>query len=363
MLVLGRSQRSLPVRCMCAPLALCLLCSVGVAEGDGITPAVQKRAAEYRLATLMAVTAMNGKQLAEMSAGRLIMMDSLSSNARSQVLEAARLIIPTDYQSRIGNLPSAGKMAFWVFPRFEVSYLGGPVGTAGRVVPVHYLEGSLSPVGGIYVAALPGDWQPQASVLTTRGIWLAAATADTYSRKIPHSQPVIRPLPDPPRLNEAVKGCPSEIAERAECLRVRAFEVLSPVGARWLSRVAGIPFSYQDFAGGKTVPLDALTDEQRQWVEAVYTAYAKQHTDSPKWAASNEVRIGLRVIYLPTVTIVERMTESSDALDLLQTPDVMCEARVREWKEAGKSPMRFLAGDEPPVYTTTEGRGIGWTLQ
>lgn len=311
----------------------------------------------------MATTALDGEQLAEMSTGRLILMDSLSSSARSQILDAARLMIPTDYQSRIENLPPASKIAFWVFPRFEVSYSGGPFGAAATVVPIYYLERSLSPVGGVYVAAFPGDWQPQGSVLTTRDIWLSAATADTYSRKTQRGQPMIRPLPNPPTLSEVVKGCPSEIAERAECLRVRAFEALAPVGERWLSRVASVPFSYQDFASGRTAPLDSLTDKQRQWVEAVYTAYAKRHTDSPQWAASNEAQIGLRVVYLPTVTIVERMTDSSDALDLLQTPDVFSRGEIGEWAKAGKPPMRFVAGEEPPVYMTADEKGIGWTLQ
>lgn len=361
--MLARRGKPLRVRRLCAPLAVCLLLGLGVARVCGITPAMQKRAAEYRLATLMATTAMDGEQLAEMSTGRVIMMDSLTSSARKQVLDAARLMIPMDYQNRIENMPSGCKMAFWVFPSFEVSYSGGPFGMAATVAPIYYLERSLSPVGGIYVAAFAGDWQPQGSVLTTRDIWLSAATADTYSKKAQRGQPMIRPLPNPPQLSEAVKGCGSEIAERAECLRVRAFEVLAPLGERWLSRVASVPFSYQDFASGRTAPLDSLTDKQREWVEAVYKAYAIRHTESPQWAASNKAQIRLSVVYRPTVTVVERMTNSSDALDLLQTPDVFSQGETGEWAKAGKPPLRFVAGDEPPVYMTADEKGIGWTLQ
>ena len=341
-------------------LILILLAQVAPAATSG--PEALERLANHEITTLAVITTLTGKQFAGFGAGYVLPMDLLGEARSSQIITAAtKTVIPSSYFT---DLPPGSQLLLTLFPNFSVTFLATPLGESGKTIPLWEANLALSPRCSDYIAAYPGDWRPQNTIMSPRDIWLAAATSDTYSRKLDYKPPVLRSVKDPPKLDEILSSAPKDPQAKVEWLRNKAFELVAPIGETWLARDPSLPFTYADFAEGRSINLDNTSSQQKEWLQKLYTNRhsVAEASEQPPWEELGKVSVKLKVDYQPTISAVQLVTDEKHVSLVLGRPDYSSPREKMEWKVSGKAPLRFAEGSVPPVYGNVPWRSVGWLL-
>lgn len=340
-------------------LILILLAQVSPAAPD---PGALERLADYQITTLAVITTLTGEELAGFGMGYVLPMDVLGEERSSRIITAAtKTIIPSSYFT---DLPPGSRLLLQMFPNFSVTFLATPLGESGKTIPLWEANVALSSLCDYYIAAYPGDWRPQTTIMSPRDIWLAAATPETFSRKLDYKPPVLRSVKDPPKLDEILSNAPKDSQAKVEWLRNKAFGLVTPIGEMWLARDPSLPFTYASFAEGKSINLDSASPQQKEWLQKLYTNRHSmvEASEQPPWEDLGKVIIKLKVDYQPTISAVQLVTDEKDISLRLGRPDIFSPREKMEWNVSGKAPLRFAENQSPPVYGNVPWKSVGWLL-
>lgn len=315
------------------------------------------------IATLTVITALSGEQLAGMGAGYVLPMELLDKDRQVRILDAVKKAMSVSVADHyLEGIPPDGRRVLWLFPRFSATFQAPGLGGSGETIQLLETNLALSSRCIYYVGSYPGDWRPQTSVMVGRDIWLAAATPDTFSKALDYKPPALRPLKDPPRIEEILSHAPNESKAKLEYLRKQAFDLVAPIGEMWLARDPSLPFTYSDFADGKTFDIGAASATQKEWLRKLYAEHHfRAGSRQPAWEDLGNATVKLKVEYSSTIDVVRLVTDQETVLRVLGRPDSFSPREQMEWG-LGKTPLRFAENQAPPVYKNVSGKGMGWLL-
>lgn len=309
-----------------------------------------------QVTTLTLITALSGEQLAGFGAGYVLPMDTLGDDLERQIVNIAEKIVPASY---LEDIPAGSQRVLWLFPEFSVTFLAPSLEASGKTIDLGETNLTLSWHSFFYVASYPGDWRPQTSIMTTRDIWQAAATPETFSKTLDYKLPALPPLKNPPRIEDILSRSPEEPEAKVEWLRNQAFDLLAPIGERWLARDPDLPFTYADFAQGKTLDLDNASTSQKEWLKKLYTNH---RSAMPSWEDLGKASVKLKVDYCPSIAVIQQVRDEKEISAVLRMPDSFSSREQMGCPTCGKKPLRFAENQAPPVYGNVPGKGMGWLL-
>jgi hypothetical protein len=185
-------------------------------------------------------TSFSGSQVRQLADGGAIAFAQLPETKQDQLITGVESVIAEPYRQWKASLPESATVVVWIAPEFFLTLKGDDFGSQKTLtLPLSKLVVGLKP----------------APVLKE-----GAGTP-------------VNPFPDPPSLSDVMAQAPTDPQARPAWLRGKAFELLAPIGAEWLSR-AGVPFPYPLFAQPSDVAIKDLSADQVSWLKALYTRYA-----------------------------------------------------------------------------------------